>query len=749
MRRWSALIVALAICGVALGSAAPRALGADDRSGVQRPRIGLVLGGGGARGAAHVGVLRVLEEHRVPVDCVAGTSMGALIGAAYASGMNSDEIEKLIVGINWSETFGSAGTRDMQPVYLKTQRSGYSNSLEFGLKKNGLLAPGGLMASQQIDSLLRTIVSRARYQDSFDDLPIPFRAVATDVGSGEMLILEGGDLSVAMRASMAVPGAFAPVRIDERVLVDGGLVRNLPVDIARDMCADVVIASSLVNPEPDVESLQSVLAIVGQMIDVMIKNNERTQLATLGSADVPIMIALPNMTSGDFDKAPSAIPLGADAARSMATQLERYSLSPQAYAEWRAHIASAAAGAPRMLRVSDIRIEGLEQTNPEIVRRQIRSRVGEPVNEAQIVADAQRIFARGDYEKVDYNVTESDGGGQVLEFLPLEKPWGPHYVRFDLGLMSSSGGDTGFVVRVDHARSWLNALGARWTNALQVGRTALIETSLFQPLDAGQRFFIEPGLGWRREQEDLYRGEDRIARYQHTSADATLDLGVALGSWGEIRLGARRGQTDFNAETGAIVLPEFEDVDTGGFTSRLTFDTRDSHFVPTRGSYAHIDFYAADAALGAQDSYESIEMFAQHVRPFGGDLLFFELGGGTDFDGDAPAYDLFTLGGLGQLAGLQHEQLRGHEYAYGRIAYLRKVTDLQTLLGQALYAGLSMEAGNMFDRVDDAQASGAILGSSLFFGGRTPLGPLLLSFGYAQGGHKAIYLQLGRPLKER
>ena len=745
------LFMVLAILGSSLGSCIGVAQGEDalvDPSAAHRPRIGLVLGGGGARGAAHIGVLRVLEELHVPIDCVAATSMGALIGAAYASGMTSTELEKLVTGINWSETFGSAGTRDMQPVHIKMGNTTYSNRLEFGMKSKGLLSPGGLLASQQIDSLLRTIVGRARYQDSFDDLPIPFRAIATDLGSGEMLILGGGDLSVAMRASMAVPGAFAPVRVDGRVVVDGGLVRNLPVDVARDMCADVIIASSLVSPEPDATQLQSALAIVGQMIDVMIKNNERAQLATLGAADVPILISLPDMTSGDFDKVPYAIPLGQEAARSVAAKLSRYSLSPEAYAQWRAALGRAASTEIKLANVSDIRVEGLSRVNPRFVRHQIESRVGEPIDEAKIVGDAQRIFSRGDFEKVDYQVTESDAG-RVLEFLPAEKPWGPDYVRFDLGLMSSTGGDTGFVLRVDHSKTWINSLGGRWNNALQVGRTALIETSLFQPLDSGQQFFVEPGLRVSRELQDVYRGDDRVARYELTSFDATFDAGVSLSTWGELRVGVRQAKTDFTVDTGDALVPEFENVKSGGITSRFVFDDRDSRFVPTRGTYAHVDFYAAESALGSDVSYQRAELFAQQVFSFRGNLLYFELAGGSDFDAKAPPYDLFTLGGVGSLAGFQQEELRGHEYAFGRLAYLHKVTDLQTLLGQALYAGISVEAGNMFERIDGVPTSGAILGSSLFFGGRTPLGPLLLVFGIAEGGHKAAFIQLGRPLRER
>ncbi|HKQ82915.1 MAG TPA: patatin-like phospholipase family protein [Steroidobacteraceae bacterium] len=713
-----------------------------------RPRIGLVLGGGGARGAAHIGVLHVLEDLRIPIDCVAGTSMGSLVGAAYASGMTSGEIEKLVKAINWSETFGTAGTRALQPVSIKTANPTYSNKLEFGVKGNGLLAPAGLMASQQIESILRSIVGRARYHESFDGLPIPFRAIATDIGSGEMMILEGGDLAVAMRASMAVPGAFAPVTLDDRVLVDGGLVRNLPVDVARNLCADVIIASSLVSPEPTAESLQSALGVVSQMVDLMVKNNERAQLATLRDGDIPILITLPNIGSGDFDKVPAAIPLGEDAARAVAPRLAHLGVSQSEYAQWRARIEASAVDTSRRPDVSGIHIAGLKRTNPDVVSKVVKTHVGQPLDEAKIVGDAQRIFARGDFESVDYRVDEEGTEAQVT-FLPKEKSWGPNYLRFDLGLMSSLGGDTGFVLRADHTRTWVNSLGGRWESGLQVGSTTVAETALFQPLDLRQSLFVEPSIRWRRDLQDLYDRGDRVARYKFTALDVRLDGGIALGNWGEWRVGARAVRSDVEADTGDKLLPEVHNLKSNGWTSRFVLDTRDSPFIPTRGSYVDVDLFAAEPAFGSDDSYQRARLLAQHVVPVRGDLLYLQADAGSDFGSDLPAHDLFTLGGASQFAGFESDELRGREYAMGRIAYLRKVTDLQTLLGQALYAGVSLEAGNMYERIDEPSNQDTIFGSSLFFGGRTPIGPLVITFGYAEGGHKSAYVQLGRPLQER
>jgi NTE family protein len=493
---------------------------------------------------------------------------------------------------------------------------------------------------------------------------------------------------------------------------------------------------------------QSALAMVGQMIVIMIRNNERQQLATLTSADVPILVTLPDMTSGEFEKIPAAIPYGEAAARANTELLSRYSTSPEAYLEWRERLRHDSSRGPHHVTVDEVRISGLERVNPDVLRHKLTSRAGEPLSEARIVADARRLYATGDFASVDYRIDESSDGS-VLEFLPAEKPWGPDYLRFDGGLLSTSGGDTGFLLRVDHDRTWINALGGRWSNTLQIGRTALYETSLFQPLQSSQRLFVEPLLRASRMLEDVYSGDDRVARYQHTSFTARIDAGVALGTWGELRTGVQASRNDFRVDTGDQLLPEFDDVDSVGVRASFTLDTRDSAFLPTHGQYLALRFYDADPALGSDDSYRQATLSAQRVLPVGSDLLYLELAGGSDLDSNAPAYDLFTLGGVGELAGFEFEELRGHEYAYGRAAYLRKITDLQTLLGQALYAGISIEAGNMYQRIDGTSASGLILGSSVFLGGRTPLGPLILTFGVAEGGHKAAYVQLGRPLKER
>src|SRR5712671_4647536 len=275
-----------------------------------RPRIGLVLAGGGAKGGAHIGVLKVLEEQHIPVDCIAGTSMGALIGGGYASGIPAAELEKFLVNVDWRRVVGNQGQRELEPVEQKRAGATYSNNFEFGVTPDGVTAPAGIIDTSNIEDLLRVYVAKARLETDFNKLPIPFRAIATDMVSGRMVILDHGDLATAMRASMAIPGAFAPVVIDDKILSDGGLVRNIPIDIARNLCADVVIVVNLVEPPANPKKLRSARQLLSRSMDVMIEANEELQLQTIGPRDIRIDIPMGTIGTSDFERVPDTIPLG-------------------------------------------------------------------------------------------------------------------------------------------------------------------------------------------------------------------------------------------------------------------------------------------------------------------------------------------------------------------------------------------------------------------------------------------------------
>ncbi len=524
-----------------------------------RPRIGLALGGGGAKGAAHVGVLGVLEELRIPVDCIVGTSMGALVGGTFASGMDAKELEDVVRSI----------------------------------RDGRLAAPSGLINSQNVDLTIQYLVARSRGISDFDRLPIPFRAVATDMQTGEMAVLGKGDLALAMRASMAVPGAFAPVTIDGRILGDGGLTRNVPVDIARQTCADVVIAVAVPNPAPTAEQLRSPLTMMSRTLDVLINANERQQLDTLGPDDVKIVIDMGDIGSASFDRVPDAIPVGRAAALAQRAALSRYSLPAEEFAAWRA---AASRTGREPVTVAQVNIVGAERVNPELVRRTFGIEAGDTVDNRQIGNRATAVFALSDFERVAYTLT-GDGEQPALNVHLTEKSWGPNILRFDLGFHIGTDANTAFMIGGDYLRTWINPLGGELHGSWRFGRTSGLEASLYQPLDAAQRWFIEPGALGQRSIEDIFIDGESVARYRFSHAWGSLDAGRVFGNHTELRAGIRSGGQSVDREIGTPGLPEISGEGYGGATMRYIYDSRDRSALWESGTLARIEYFRGIEAL--------------------------------------------------------------------------------------------------------------------------------------------------------
>jgi NTE family protein len=341
-----------------------------------RPRIGLVLAGGGAKGGAHIGALKVLEELHVPIDCIAGTSIGALVGAGYATGQPAAEIEKFVTGIDWAAVIGGVGRRTLEPIEQKRLALDAGSKVQMGLVDGKIVTPSGLADASSIDDLLRSYVARSRAVSDFNKLPIPFRAVATDMVSGDMVVLDRGDIAIAMRASMAIPGAFSPVVLDPWILSDGGMVRNIPIDVARDTCADIVIVVNLVEPPPDREKLVQAQQLLSRSMDVMFEVNEKAQLATLTDRDILINVPMGDITTADFDRMPETIPLGETAARKVTDRLAALAVPAPEYAAWRSSVTTSQTIEAKVV---DIRVEGLDYVNPKYLRTLTSVEAGDAV----------------------------------------------------------------------------------------------------------------------------------------------------------------------------------------------------------------------------------------------------------------------------------------------------------------------------------------------------------------------------------
>jgi NTE family protein len=730
-----ALLAALGAASVAAAQSPPPAAPAT------APRIGLALSGGGARGLAHVGVLKVLEEMRVPISCVTGTSMGAIVGGTFAAGRTPAEMETLVLEADWDAIF-----RDKPPrkeIALRRKIDDYKTLFapEFGVTDDGLALPKGVIAGVSIESFFRTLSTPAFAITDFDRLPIPFRAMATDIETGESVVLASGSLANAMRASMSVPGAIAPVERDGRLLVDGGIANNLPINEARRLCADVIIAVNISTPPLKREQLTSALSITGQLINFLGKQTVDEQLRSLGERDVLIAPDLGDISAGSFDRAADAIRIGEQAARAAAAGLARYSVPPPQYAALRN---GQVRPAQALGTVDEIRVEGLERTNPEVVRQLVESRPGEPLSEEKLGADLRRVFGTRDFETISYRVVGAEAGPRALLIEPREKSWGPDYLRFGLGLASDFSGDSQFNLLAQYRRTWLNRLGAEWVTEAQIGQDTRLSTEFYQPLEDAGRWFVAPTALIGQQSRAVFQGEDKIATYLISVAQAGFDGGAVLGTWGQLRAGPVWSRVYARVDAGSPLLPSVRET-TAGMRLSLFVDQTDAAWFPREGYGVIATGYAALESFGSAREYQRLDGSARAIKSWGAHTLNAAIKGGTDFGSDMPAYESFSLGGPFQLSAYHLNEFAGRRYWFGRLVYYNRTLPLPDLLGSGIYLGGSAEIGRITDRVDGLPSPDTKWSGSLFLAADTFLGPFYFGVGAGASGRWSLYLLLGAP----
>jgi NTE family protein len=710
----------------------------------ERPRIGLVLSGGGARGAAHIGVLRVLEELRVPVDVIAGTSMGAIVGASYATGFTVPQMEQVIKSITVDKLFTDEAPRADETMRQKIDDEKPFIIPELGVGADGLVLPKGIVTGVALEGELRRLVQIGNAR-SFDELPIPFRAVATDIGTGEMVVLKSGSVVAAIRASMSVPGAVSPVTIDHRQLVDGGLVRNLPVDIAREMGADVIIAVNLGTPLLRPDQITSVFSVSMQMINILTEQNVGRSLKELTPRDVLIVPELGDYSSADFDNLIKTVPIGEAAARKVADRLRRYSLPPGEYAALRRRQAAPADKGPII--VEAIKVEGTKRISPEVVLQSLQTRVGAPLDRDTIDLDMRRVYGRGDVENVNYALDEIDGK-QTLVVMVKEKPE-RDYFRFGLGLDADLGRQSNFNIFASYRSKWLNSWGAEWRNDLVLGTDVLLATEFYQPIGARQHVFFAPRLQYSVEPWRLYEDTVEIAEYSDAEAVAQLDAGVNIHEYGDLRAGVRYGYRSFELQSGSLLFPSRGHASIGALMAQLRLDRLDNLNFTHSGFKVSMQVYSSQPALGADDEYAYWTGLAQGAYTIGRHTVEGLVTAGNKIGGnDIPPYDLFNLGGFLYLSGLQRQQLKTQDFIFGRLVYRTKVADIP--LFEGVYAGASIEGAHLKPTVPVWQGERVdgyldVLAGSVYLGLDSPLGPLYVGFGYANRDNRAIYIFLGRP----
>jgi NTE family protein len=710
-----------------------------------RPKIGLVLSGGGARGAAHVGVLKVLEELRVPVDVIVGTSMGSIVGGSYASGNSVAEMERDIATITTANLFNDRPPRADLPMRRKADDADPYIIPELGLTADGIVLPKGIITGVSVEAQLRKLVKFTTVR-SFDQLSIPFRAIATDLGTGAMVVLKEGSLITAMRASMSVPGGMAPVAVGNRQLVDGGLVRNLGVDVARSMGAEIIIAVNLGTPLMKPEEITSVLSVTGQMINILTEQNVRRSLAELTPRDILIEPELGDFSAGDFDNLTKTVPIGEAGARKVADRLRALSIPPGQYAALRKRQGPASTEAMISV-VDEIRVEGTRRINPQVVLQSMQTEVGKPIDSDTIDLDMRRVYGRGDFENVGYSVEEVDGK-RILTVSVTEKPQ-THYVRFGLELAADLGQRSYFNLFASHRAKGLNSFGAEWKNDVVLGRNVLLATEFYQPLSERQYFFVAPQLRYSNKPLDLYIDDLLSAEYQDQSVVAQFDVGANFLQYGQARLGVAFGERRFSQQSGSVTLPSSGTTNIRAAVLDLKLDQYAGVNFPTAGWGAAANLYSQLDAFGGDNPYNKWRAGAGAAASSGRHTFEVGVAAGGKLGSDRiPIYDQFELGGFLRLSGLAAGQIRTQDFQFIRLGYRTKLADIP--LFEGIYFGASLEAARARPffpvwRGEVVDGRVTIPAGALYVGIDSPLGPLYLGFGYSSRDNSAVYLYLGRP----
>ena len=702
-----------------------------------RPKVGLVLSGGAARGLAHVGVLKALEEQGIHIDAIAGTSMGAVIGGLYASGYKIDELEKLALGIDWKEALSDAPEREDVPFRRKQDDRDFLVKQKLSFRDDGSLGlPLGVIQGQNLALLLESLLAHSSDIRDFDKLPIPFRAVATDIVNGEKVVFRKGHLPQVIRASMSIPAVFAPVEINGQLLVDGGMVDNIPVDVAREMGVDMVIVVDIGTPLRGRKQLNTVFDILNQSITLMTRSNSEVQLASLKPDDILIQPALASYGTTDFGRALDIINAGYRATQVMEKRLAGLRQSTDV------QLAEARTAEERTPVITAIKIENDSKIGDSVIRYYIRQPVGEPLDLGRLQRDMGTLYGLDYFDQVQYRVVHK-GQERTLVISARGKRSGTDYLRLGLNLSDDMRGDSAFNIGASYRINGINQLGAEWLTRVQLGDKQELYSEFYQPLDAGSRYFVAPYINARSQNVEAILDNDPIAEYRLERYGFGLNFGRQIGNSGEIRVGVGEAWGEANVRIGDQNLPSTS-FNEGFYDIKYSFDSLDNVYFPHSGEDIALSVRQFEPGLGSDERYRQWEFKLDKALSSGPDTWI--LGGryGRTLDTANVVTSSFLLGGARQLSGFREDAISGQNISLMRAVYYRRLTPRSYLpFDFPLYAGASLERGRAWNN-DNEFDSGYINAASIFIGFDTPLGPLNFSYGFNDDDQKALYLNLGQ-----
>ncbi len=697
-------------------------------------RTALVLGGGGARGAAHIGVLEVLERENIPVDCVVGTSMGALVAGSYAAGLSPKKMREKLAEADWTDMFLDMADYSQLSYRRKKVNHRYLPGTEMGVTRNGLQLQSGVVGGEKIKLFFNQLVDADFGERRIEHMAIPLAIVATDIGTGERVVFREGSLTQAMRASMSVPGLMAPVEYEGRKLIDGGLVDNLPVALGRELCnADRVIAVNVGSPLREPELIGSLLSVTAQMIGILTNQNVERSLASLTGQDIYISPDLGTIKASEFARYEEAAVAGRVAAEKQLTVLRSLAVDPNTYAVWK----NKNKFAPKTdIVIDEVRIVSSKYIHQDYLARQIRQTLGISLNRAALEQDLIRAYGNGFYQSVDYRVI-NEHEKNVLEIIAREKDRNADYLIFGFAIENEYRQDSNFNFRAAYRNTWMNLYGGEFFASADIGGRPRVELDFYQPLDTLHHFFVEPDYLREREVINIFIDDERIAEYQLDTSSTELALGMNFGIYGQSRIGWRDYHVKGEADLSSIVLPNVDER-FGGFLYELNLDRRNRLYFPSHGWKADISYF---------DSHH--EGYSKLSAELGGayKLSDYVLGVRTSYitslKGELPFYDAAMLGGFLKLSGYASNQIVGDAAFYGHLRAEKIIGRMPLGLNGDLRMGLGVEAARLESNYTMSAGDDWLDSGVIYLGGETPFGPLYLGYGFSFSGDYNLYLQLG------
>ena len=713
------------------------------------PCIGLVLGGGGARGAAHIGVIEVLEREHIPICRLAGTSMGSIVGGLYAAGFAPDEMRDILGDLDWSDLFSDDPSRVEMPMRRKQDDYRYLLNFEIGYKNGRIITPVGVVQGQKLLMLLRRLLVSTWDVADFDTLPIPFRAIATDIVAGKEVVFGKGDLPLAIRSSMSVPGAFAPTNVNGQLLVDGGVMNNVPIDVARGMGAQRLIVVDVGSPLAEESELSNPVALLNQMVSALMADKTRHQLDSLTPDDILIQPKLGKLGSSEFNRCKEAIDIGRAAAEAAVDRLRRYSVSADA---WSAYETAHRKRAFDPALVAFLEVDKSRTETAEYVQQSLKPEVGKPLDPAKLETEIGRLYGRGNYQQIDYHLVGRDNEKGLL-IVPVDKPWGPVFGRFGFQLDDDFSGRSEYLVSAEITASSINRFGAEWRNTIWAGRIGGVYSEFYQPLGQGSSSYVMPYVLLRNEDVPVFTtdADQQLAEYRIKRRNLGLEGGWTPTSYWLLYAAFERGRDNGTLRVGDPTAFPSGSEDYTMLRGGIAWDSLDDAQFPTRGSHVDLSYSVFRPDLGGQVTGDVARMIADWVPDFGSATNRYHLLLGTRLssatDNAKFVESLTFLGGFLNLSGFGERAFFGNQSAFGRAVVYRRTGRLDTLFSTPFYIGASLEAGSTWRDKSDVRLDSLIYGGSIFAGLKTPLGPVFLGYGYAEGGHDAVYLTFGSLLR--